>query len=313
MIIFQFFCVSRTKPENESMSTSFIYHAFGLRDYFYKTTRFIGGILTFEIIPKQEAIKCPECNSRSVIKKGVVTRDLRTIPVGSKPVILRTTIQRVWCPFCQFVRQIKLSFSQKGKSYTRAFERYVLELSQFMTIKDIANHLRISWDTIKQIQKEDLRRRYRSILLKNVRQIAIDEISVEKGHKYLTIVLDLESGRILHVGDGKGGDALKSFWTKVKKSKATIEAVSIDMSPAYLSTVIENLPGSTIVFDRFHVVKLFNEKLSDFRRKLYNLLANSEQQKLLKGIRWLLLKNPENLSNEKGEPQRLEKALEINH
>ncbi|MDD9303512.1 MAG: ISL3 family transposase [Desulfobacter sp.] len=294
------------------MSTSFIYHAFGLRDYFYKTTRFIGGIITFELIPKPEAVKCPECNSRSVTRKGIVTRDLRTIPVGSKPVILRTAIQRIWCPFCQFVRQIKLSFAQEGKSYTRAFERYVLELSQFMTIKDIAIHLRISWDTIKQIQKEDLLRRYRNIPLEKVRQIAIDEISIGKGHKYLTIVMDLESGRILHVGEGKGGEALKSFWTKVKISKAKIKAVSIDMSPAYLSAVIENLSGSAIVFDRFHVVKLFNEKLSDFRRKLYNLLANTGQQKLLKGVRWLLLKNPENLSDDKKEAQRLEEALKIN-
>ncbi|WDP85401.1 MAG: ISL3 family transposase [Desulfobacter sp.] len=294
------------------MSTSFIYHAFGLRDYFYKTTRFIGGIITFELIPKPEAVKCPEFNSRSVTRKGIVTRDLRTIPVGSKPVILRTAIQRVWCSFCQFVRQIKLSFAQEGKSYTRAFERYVLELSQFMTIKDIAIHLRISWDTIKQIQKEDLLRRYRNIPLEKVRQIAIDEISIGKGHKYLTIVMDLESGRILHVGEGKGGEALKSFWTKVKISKAKIKAVSIDMSPAYLSAVIENLSGSAIVFDRFHVVKLFNEKLSDFRRKLYNLLANTGQQKLLKGVRWLLLKNPENLSDDKKEAQRLEEALKIN-
>ena len=124
--------------------------------------------------------------------------------------------------------------------------------------------------------------------------------------------MDLESGRILHVGEGKGGEALKSFWAKVKISKAKIKAVSIDMSPAYLSAVIENLSGSTIVFDRFHVVKLFNEKLSDFRRKLYNLLANTGQQKLLKGVRWLLLKNPENLSDDKKEPQRLEEALKIN-
>jgi hypothetical protein len=119
MIIFQFFRMSRTKPENKSMSSSFICHAFGLRDYFYKTTRFIGGILTFEITPKPEAIKYPECDSRSVIKKEVIKRDLRTIPVGSKPVTLRTIIQRVWCPICHFVRQIKLSFSQVGESCTR--------------------------------------------------------------------------------------------------------------------------------------------------------------------------------------------------
>ncbi len=312
MIIIQIFCIRRTRLENGIMSTSFIYHALGLRDHFYKRTRFFGGTVIIEVFPKPEAIKCPECHSRAVKKRGTIQRDIRTIPIGSKPVLLRSIIQRIWCPFCKFVRQIQLSFSNKGKSYTRTFEKYVIGLSQLMTIKDIANHLRISWDTIKEIQKTHLKRRYKSIKLKNTKRIAIDEISIGKGHQYLTIVMDLQTGHIIHVDKGKGGDALKPFWKKVKNSKAQIQAVSIDMSPAYLSAVIENLPRVPIVFDRFHVVKLFNEKLSDFRRKLYNHLSDTDEQKLIKGTRWLLLKNPENLQSNKKEPERLKKALEIN-
>ncbi len=278
MTIIQVFCISRTRLENRIMSTSFVYHALGLRDQFYKRTRFLRGAVIIEIFPKPEAIRCPECHSRSVEKRGTIRRDIRTIPIGSKPIFLRTIIQRVWCPFCQFVRQIKLSFSNKGKSYTKAFERYALDLSRLMTIKDIANHLKISWDTIKEIQKAYLKRRYKSIKLKNIKQIAIDEISIGKGHQYLTIVMDLQTGRILHAEKGKGGDALKPFWQKIKASKAQIQAVSIDMSPAYLSAVIENLPKVPIVFDRFHVVKLFNDKLSDFRRDLYNHLCDPNEQ-----------------------------------
>ena len=181
-----------------------------------------------------------------------------------------------------------------------------------MTIKDIANHLHISWDTIKGIQKANLKMRYKTIKLKKIKRIAIDEISIGKGHQYITIVMDLKTRRILYVGNGKGGDALTLFWEKLKRAKAKIKAVSIDMSPAYLSAVLENLPGATIVFDKFHVVKLFNEKLSDFRRNLYNHLSDSEEQKLIKGTRWLLMKNPENLNHDKKEPERLKKALEIN-
>ncbi len=84
------------------------------------------------------------------------------------------------------------------------------------------------------------------------------------------------------------------------------------MSPAYLSAVVKNLPNVPIVFDRFHVVKLFNEKLSNFRRDLYNHLSDSKEQKLIKGTRWLLLKNPENLKDNRNEPDRLKTALEIN-
>jgi DNA-directed RNA polymerase subunit RPC12/RpoP len=97
------------------MSTSFLYHGFGLRDYYYKTTRFIGGILTFEITPKPEAIKCPECDSRSVIKKGVIKRDLRTIPVGSKPVILRTLSREFGARYVNSSGKSNYPFPKRGR------------------------------------------------------------------------------------------------------------------------------------------------------------------------------------------------------
>ena len=84
------------------------------------------------------------------------------------------------------------------------------------------------------------------------------------------------------------------------------------MSAAYISAVLEHLPGAALVFDYFHIVKLFNEKLTDLRRKLFHQLTEKESIKNLKGTRWLLLKNPENLNADKDEPKRLQEALEIN-
>lgn len=84
------------------------------------------------------------------------------------------------------------------------------------------------------------------------------------------------------------------------------------MSPAYRKAIEENLPEATIVYDHFHIVKAFNEKLSDFRRSLYSQMKDEEQRKIWKGTRWLLSKNPENLYEEKDERQRLDKVLEIN-
>lgn len=111
----------------------------------------------------------------------------------------------------------------------------------------------------------------------------------------------------------KGSEALTDFWSQLKRSKAKIKAVAIDMSPAYISAVVNNLPNASIVFDRFHVVKLFNEKRSHFRRSLYNLLAdNPEDQKIIKGTSWLLLENPENLKKDKNEQKCLQEALELN-
>ena len=135
-----------------------------------------------------------------------------------------------------------------------------------MTIRDVAEHLGVGWDMIKDIQKRDLSRRFAKPKLKHLRRIAIDEIAVAKGHRYLTVVLDLDSGAVVFVGDGKGADALKPFWKRLRPSGAKIEAVAMDMSAAYRGAVSAHLPEAVIVFDRFHVVKLFNEKLSELRR-----------------------------------------------
>jgi transposase len=181
-----------------------------------------------------------------------------------------------------------------------------------MTIKDVADHLGIAWDVIKDIQKRNLKRRFSKPKLKHLRLIAIDEISVGKGHRYVTLVLDLESGAVVHVGEGKGGDALEPFWKRLRASGAKIKAVATDMSWAYIDAVTTHLPHATLVFDRFHVIKLYNEKLSDLRRDLYRQLTDTMQKDVLKGVRWLLLKRPEHLDASRNEPQRLEEALRLN-
>ena len=173
-------------------------------------------------------------------------------------------------------------------------------------------HLGVGWDLIKEIQRRDLSRRFAKPKLKHLRHIAIDEIAVAKGHRYLTIVLDLESGAVVFVGDGKGAAALLPFWKRLRPSGAKIEAVAMDMSAGYRGAVATNLPKAKIVFDRFHVVKLFNDKLSDLRRALHREATDVLHKQVLKGTRWLLLKNPENLDETRDEKKRLEEALALN-
>ena len=124
------------------------------------------------------------------------------------------------------------------------------------------------------------------------------------------MVLDLHSGAVVFVGDGRGGDALKPFWELLGRRKHKIKAVAMDMSEPYRKAVSTHLKQATIVFDHFHVVKLFNDKLSDLRRSLYHQ-AQDEQKKVLKGVRWLLLKAPENLDPKRHEEDRLEEALKL--
>jgi transposase len=181
-----------------------------------------------------------------------------------------------------------------------------------MTIQDVARHLGVSWDVIKHLKKEYLRWRFSKPSLKDVEEIAIDEICIGKGHRYLTIVLDLRTGAILFVGQGKKADALDPFWKRVRAARVRIAAVAMDMSAAYISAVERNLPDAHIVFDRFHVMKLFNEKLTALRRDLFRQATDDLKKQVLKGTRWLLLKNPDNLCDERKERERLKEALRLN-
>ena len=294
------------------MSTSLLYHGFGIRDYAYVRTHYAGGRIVFGIRRRSERLCCPVCGTSEVTCEGVVPRELRSLPIGGKPTFVALEVQRVGCARCQCVRQDTLEFARPKKRSTRAFERYALELSQRMTIQDAARHLGVSWDVVKGIQKEHLQRRYGKPRLKHLKFLAIDEISIGKGHRYLTVVLDWNSGAIVFVGDGKGADALKPFWKRLRASRARVEAVAIDMSAAYINAVGEHLPNATLVFDHFHVIKLFNDKLSDLRRDVQREAETTQQKEVLKGTRWLLLKNPENLDDQKNERQRLEEALELN-
>jgi len=295
------------------MSNSLLYHGFGVRGYCYQRSDFEGGCVIFTLRQPHEKLRCSVCGGRDVVCRGAgEQRAFRTLPIGGKPTFLRFAIPRVRCRNCGTLRQVQLGFADPRRSYTRAFERYALELLGAMTIQDVARHLGISWDVIKGIQKRHLKRHFSRPKLRGLKQLAIDEISIGRGHRYLTVVLDLQNGAVVFVGDGKGADALKVFWKRLHCSHARIEAVAIDMSPAYIQAVRENLPKATLVFDHFHIIKLFNEKLSDLRRELYREATGQLDKQVLKGTRWLLLKNPENLDKSRREPKRLREALKLN-
>jgi transposase len=294
------------------MSTSLLYHGFGLVGYHYVRQSFLEGVVMLRIEQPSERLRCSHCGSAEVWAQGGIERTFRTLPIGSKPVLLQFKVPRVLCFGCGLVRQVKLGFADPRRSYTRAFERYALELSRHMTIDAVARHLNVSWDVIKDIQARSLKKRFGKPQLKNLKQIAIDEICIGKGHRYFTVVLDLLSGAIVFVGDGKGVDALKPFWKRLRRSHAKVQAVATDMSKAYIRAVRDNLPKVVHVFDHFHVIKLFNEKLTALRRQLFHEALNDRERKVLKGTRWLLLKNPENLDKDHDELARLQEALRLN-
>lgn len=294
------------------MSTALLYHGFGLRGYMQVKMEFKDNRLVMLVKPNEEDLRCPVCGSRHVVRRGSYRRRFRNVPVGSLPVRIELDVSRVGCLDCGAVRQVRVKFADERRSYTKTFERYALDLSRQMTIQDVARHLQVSWDVVKDIQKRSLTKRFGKVRLRHLTHLAVDEICIGRGHRYLTVVLDLVSGAVVFVGDGKGADALNPFWKRLKASHANIQAVAMDMSPAYIHAVTKHLPKAAIVFDHFHIVKLFNEKLSDLRRDLYREAKDLLHKNVLKGTRWLLLKNPENLDTSGDEVARLKEALRLN-
>jgi transposase len=299
--------------ERPAMSTTLLYQMFGIQGgYAYQRTDYYRGSACFVIEQRREKYRCAECGSAAVHAQGHKNRFLRSLPIGGKPTFVFLKVARVLCFRCEHSRQVKVPFADPWRTYTHAFERYALELSQFGTIQDVARHLDVSWDIIKDIQKRHLLQKFSKPKLKNLQVIAIDELAIGKGHHYVTLVLDLRSGAVVFVGDGKGVEALTPFWKRLRAANAKVRAVATDMSKAYIRAVRDHLPQAIHVFDHFHVVKLYNDKLSAFRRDLYRELTDVQERRILKGTRWLLLKNPENLDDDRNETERLAEALELN-
>jgi transposase len=293
------------------MSTSLLYHRFGIRGYEYLRTDYVGNCTVFVIAQERERLCCPRCGSPAVQKRGEVPRMFRMLPIGSQPTHVLLPVARVSCERCGIIRQVKVGFADEHRRYSRNFERYALELSRNMTIKAVAEHLNVGWDVIKEIQRRHLQKHYSRPKLKHLKEIAIDEIHIGS-NKYLTVVMDLRSGAVVFVGDGRDAEALAPFWKRLAASKAKIKAVAVDMSRAYTKAVRENLPKAALVYDHFHIIKRYNEKLTDLRRELYREATDGLKRSVLKGIRWLLVMNPENLDIEKREHERLHDALELN-
>jgi len=293
------------------MSNSLLYHAFGIRVYEHKRTHYDLGRVRFDIRLDRDRWRCPTCGLGDVVNRGYNYRYIRTIPIGGRPVLISVSVPKVDCRKCGTIRYVELGFADSRRSYTKAFERYAVELLQHMTIAGVAQHLGVGWDLIKDIHKRHLGKKYSKPRLRDLKIIAIDEINVGKG-RFLTLVLDLVGGAVVHVGESRKGAALDPFWRRLRASRAKIEAVAMDMSNAYRRAVLDNLPGAKIVFDRFHIMKLYNKKLSDFRRELQREVS-AEQHQVLKGTRWLLLTNRDTLKKKSPEKLRkLDRALRLN-
>lgn len=242
---------------------------------------------------------CRECHSRGIVHSQGLRRVVRDLNFGPAQTYLQVEYRRVWCPRCQQARVEPLEFLDSHKRLTRRLARYVYELCKVMTVLDVARHLDLNPKTVKAIDKHFLNEEFGQTDYNNLRILAIDEIAVKKGHNYMTVVLDYITGRVVWMGEGRSMETLDAFFDPMtEEQKQAIRAVAIDMWEPYINRVEHHCPQAKIVFDLFHVVKAFGGVIDEVRRDEVRRAQRDEDKTYLKGSRYLLLKNRENLKPE---------------
>lgn len=272
------------------MSQSTLYHAFGIKGVTYRSTDYIGNAVIFNVETTDHYVQCSNCGHRHCNFKGKKVKLLRMPPIGRKQALLRVTMHRLQCKFCRSMWWPRLPFVKATERYTRSFAQTALDMLHFATIKSVADFLHVSWNLVKGIHKHKLSMTYRRISLTNVKYLGVDEFSIRKNHRYMTIFVDLQTGRILHALEGTSKEVISPFLKRIKKKARRLKAVAMDMSVSYSSAVKEILPDIPIIFDRYHVMALMNKQIDDLRRELQRDLSG-KGKKFLKGSRFLLLKN----------------------
>jgi transposase len=194
---------------------------------------------------------------------------------------------------------------------TKRLAIYIHELCKMLTVKEVAEHLGLNWKTIRQIDKHFLEAQYGKTDTSGVRILAIDEIAIRKGHRYLTVVLDYERGRVLWTGKHRRAKTLSRFFNQMpRRDRKALKAVVMDMWDPYIKAVCQKVPHVQIVFDLFHVVARFSRVIDKVRNAEYRK-ASEENKKVFKGARYLLLKNRSNVRRTKDREQ-LKQLLELN-
>jgi transposase len=204
-------------------------------------------------------------------------------------------------------------FVDKGCRYSKRFCRLVSGLCRHMSIQAVTRHLDIRWDTVKNMDRFYLESTLPALSpeqLTELKYIGVDEVARAKGHDYMTVIYDMEVGHLIGVETGRTADIFSGFLKSLpEKTALKIEAVAMDMGPAYQKSVRECLPNADLVFDRFHVMKNYSKALSNQRRIEFRK-ANKAGKDLLKGTHYLVLKNADKLNDSQSD--KLQKLLNEN-
>jgi transposase len=239
---------------------------------------------------------CSVCGENGGRLHVYATRRVRDLNLAHARVNLVVPNRKLSCATCKTIRTEGHSFLGSYRRYTLRFERAVADLCRHLPIKQVAEHFDLSWHAVKDIDKRRLEREVGTPGYDGLRLLAVDEVAVHKGHTYLTTVLDLETGRIVWVGKGRTEATLTSFFEELTpEQRGCIEAVATDMAAGFRNAVEKACPRAALVYDLFHVVAKYSREVVDVVRLEEAKKQDEAGRKLIKGSRYLLLKNAPNL------------------
>jgi transposase len=255
---------------------------------------------------------CHECGAAGSVHSHGLRRIIRDLDFGPAQTYLQVEYRRVWCPRCQKAKVEQLSFADPSRRITHRLARYIYELCKVMTVQDVADHCDLDPKTVKAVDQHFLQEEFGQTDYDNLSILAVDEIALRKGQMgYMTVVLDYLTGRVVWMGRGRSKETLDAFFAGMSaKQKLGIQAVAMDMWEPFINRVQHHCPQARIVFDLFHLVKAFGEVIDEVRREEVRKAATRQDRQYIKGSRYVLLKNRQNLRPE--ERVRLRELLAAN-
>ena len=274
------------------------------KSFVYGTTKIvlIDGMeaLIIDIVPRRNSLPiCPECNKRRKMYDRQPQRLFEYIPIWAFKVYFRYAPRRVACPD-HGVKVEALPWAYGKERMTYSYQVYLTRWAKRLSWKETADIFETSWDTVFRAVKFVVAYGLDHRNLEGVTEIGVDEISVFKGHKYLTLVYQLNAGtrRLLWSGSERKAKTLLRFFREFGKERSNrIKFVCSDMWAPYLKVIAKKAPNALNILDRFHIMRKFNEAIDEIRREEITQFKTENQDNVLNKGRWLLLRRPENLSD----------------
>ena len=269
--------------------------------------------LIIDIEPRRNSRPvCPECGKRRNVYDRQPQRLFEYLPVWTFKAYFRHAPRRVSCPV-HGVKVEMLPWGYGKERMTFSYQVFLARWAKRLSWKETADIFETSWDTVFRAVKfvVDYGLAHRS--LEGVTEIGVDEIAVFKGHKYLTLVYQLNAGarRLLWCGPERRVKTLLRFFREFGQERsAKLQFVCSDMWAPYLKVIAKKAPQALNILDRFHIMRKFNEAIDEIRRGEVKLFKVNQQENVLERGRWLLLKRPENLSEK--QTARLDELLKLN-